>query len=129
MCANLLLLLCAGSSESGTCFGIIFCHPTDKTFHEMPAVSYRGAAKTVFPHRRQSIGSGDRVVLCQCANEPAIGHTLHFTRIFRTKFIDQFMHGPSIGFPVQFHHRAPGFLSTSFGSTLNARSKTASSSA
>src|SRR5437762_7011393 len=91
MCANLLLLLCAGSSESGTCFGIVFCHPTNKTFHEMTTVSYRGAAKTVFAYRRQSIGSGDRVVLCQCANEPDIGHTLHFTRIFRTKFIDQFM--------------------------------------
>src|SRR5713101_2454850 len=64
---NDFLLLRSRRSESEPRFRVIFCHPSDKTFGKATTESYRIDTKTTFAQRRQGIGSGREVALCQCA--------------------------------------------------------------
>src|SRR5262249_5674042 len=65
--------------------------------------------KPFSPNAAKAFAAAAGVAFCQCANEPAIGHTLDRTVAFRAEFIDQLMHGSCISFPVAFHLRAGDF--------------------
>ena len=105
--ANQFLLLDSRRSKSGTCFGIVFCHPGDKTFQKRRAV-FATSFQTLFsPNAAIALAAAGSVTLCQCAVKPAVTDPLECSRIFYPYLIDHLMKGSGICFPIEFHEGAP----------------------
>src|SRR4030095_9275228 len=111
------LLLLAISGESGSCLGIVLCHPSNKALHKTRAELCRLVVKAVLVHCCKSIVSSNSVALRERAGKPALSYTWKRSGIFRADFIDGSMHGAGFRFPIKFYDCALHFwLSVSYKS-------------
>src|SRR5205085_10984197 len=104
-----LLLFGAGGSESSTGFRLVFCHPCDQSFAEVPPQLDGIVAEKVVAQRFESRFGCCDIALRQGTEEPGIGDTLKCLRIFGADLIQRLMQGSCISLPVQWNQGADYF--------------------